>query len=132
MLKYLFGKKAPAAIANKVVTAPPALSVGATAPGMVRAMPRGKARYRRGGARMKGRGIMDMLRKAHAFIKKHKLISRGSNALSYVLPEKYKGIASKVSGVSGSLGYGRRKRGGALRLSGGALRLAGAGMVPRY
>lgn len=112
---------------RKRVTVPPiAFSVGAQQPSMVRAM------SKKGGMRrMKGRGIMDMLRKAHDFIRKHKLISRGSNALSYVLPEKYKGIASKVSGASGALGYGRRKRGGALRLSGGSLRLAGSGMVPR-
>lgn len=72
--------------------------------------------------RMRGKGVMDVLRKAHSFLKKHRVISRGANALGSVLPEKYRGIATKVGGVAGALGYGRR-RGGALRLAGGMRRM---------
>ena len=77
--------------------------------------------------RMRGRGVRDVLRRIHKFIRGNQVISRSANALSTVLPAKYRGIASKVGGVAGVMGYGRR-RGGALRLAGmggGALRLSG-------
>lgn len=101
--------------------------VGATAPNIVLAG-RGKrkppcVKYCR--RRQRGRGIMDFLRKAHGFIKRNKVISRGANALSYVLPGKYKDWAGKVGGVAGTLGYGRRSRGGGLRLAGQGITLAG-------
>jgi hypothetical protein len=91
-------------------------------------MPRRTARTRKGGARrMRGRGVMDVLKKIHGFVKKHKVISRGSSALAGVLPEKYGKWVGRVGNAAGAFGYGRR-RGGALMLSGarrgGALRLA--------
>lgn len=99
--------------------------VGATAPNVVLAG-RGKrscAKYCR--RRMRGRGIMDFLRKAHSFVRKNKVISRGANALSYVLPGKYRKVAEKVGGIAGTLGYGRRSRGSGLRLAGQGITLAG-------
>ena len=76
---------------------------------------------------MHGKGLFDWIKKAHDFIKKHKIVSRVSGALSHLHPAV--GAVHKISSVAG---YGRRRRrrthkvGGALRVAGGALRLAGA------
>ena len=51
----------------------------------------------------RGRGIMDMLRKAHSFAKENKLISRGLS----MIPHRY---AKTAGTVASSLGYGRRMR----------------------
>jgi hypothetical protein len=60
---------------------------------------------RRSGMRRvrRGRGIMDVLKRAHDFAKEHKLISRGLS----MIPHKYGKMASSVAS---SLGYGRRRR----------------------
>jgi hypothetical protein len=60
---------------------------------------------RRSGMRRvrRGRGIMDVLKRAHNFAKEHKLISRGLS----MIPHKYGKMASSVAS---SLGYGRRRR----------------------
>ena len=74
-------------------------------------------------SRMGGAGIMDWIKSALGFAKKHKLISRAGNALGSVgVP--YAGTIGKAAGV---FGYGRRRRmrrGGALRPAGGARRYA--------
>jgi hypothetical protein len=49
----------------------------------------------------RGRGIMDMLRKAHSFAKENKLISRGLS----MIPHKY---AKTAGTIASSLGYGMR------------------------
>jgi len=51
----------------------------------------------------RGRGIMDMLRKAHSFAKENKLISRGLS----MIPHRY---AKTAGTVASSLGYGRKRR----------------------
>jgi hypothetical protein len=51
----------------------------------------------------RGRGIMDMLRKAHSFAKENKLISRGLS----MIPHKY---AKTAGTIASSLGYGMRRR----------------------
>ena len=68
--------------------------------------------------RQKGGSIMGWIKKAHDFVKKHKLISRiggvlGSAGIPY---------ANTVSGVASRFGYGKRKRstGRGLRLIRGA------------
>jgi hypothetical protein len=48
----------------------------------------------------RGRGIMDLLKKGHSFVKQHGLISKG---LSHLGHEKYSGVAK-------ALGYGRKRR----------------------
>ena len=60
---------------------------------------------RRSGMRRvrRGRGIMDMLKKAHSFAKEHKLVSRGLA----MIPHKYGQMASSAAHA---LGYGRRAR----------------------
>ena len=61
---------------------------------------------RRAGARRRvrrGRGLMDMLKKAHSFAKEHKLVSRGLS----MIPHKYGQMASSAANA---LGYGRRRR----------------------
>jgi hypothetical protein len=50
----------------------------------------------------RGRGIMDMLRKAHSFAKENKLISRGLS----MIPHKY---AKTAGTIASSLGYGMRR-----------------------
>lgn len=82
--------------------------------------------------RMRGRGVMDFLKKAHNFVKANQLISKGATALAPIVASRLgptaSGILSKVGSVAGSLGYGRRRRmhrGRGVHLAGGALRLAG-------
>ena len=79
-----------------------------------RRMARGIGRRRR----MRGRGIGDFLKRANSFLKSSKLVSTVGNALGAAgIP-----FASQIGSVAGSLGYGRRRRGGALRLAGGMRR----------
>lgn len=79
-----------------------------------RRMARGIGRRRR----MRGRGIGDFLKRANSFLKSSKLVSTVGNALGAAgIP-----YADKIAGVASSLGYGRRRRGGALRLAGGMRR----------
>lgn len=84
-------------------------------------MPRHVMRHRSRRSRMHGAGILDWLRKAHDFVKKHKLVSRIGGTLSGLHP-----AIGHVARGAALLGYGRRHhrmhRGGALRLAGGALR----------
>ena len=85
-------------------------------------------RRRRGGmrrGRVKGRGLFDFIKKGIGFLRKHKVISNIGNTLgSMGVP-----YASKIGGVAGSLGFGRRRRrkGYGLTPAGGSLRLAGRG-----
>ena len=79
-----------------------------------RRMARGIGRRRR----MRGRGIGDFLKRANSFLKSSKLVSTVGNALGAAgIP-----FASQIGSVAGSLGYGRRRRGGALRLAGAGCR----------
>ena len=56
--------------------------------------------------RMKGRGIFSWLKGAHAFIRKHKLISRLGGLYGMTgLPGS--GPVKTVADVAGTLGYGR-------------------------
>ena len=76
------------------------------------------ARVSRRRRRMRGRGLMDFLGKANNFLKQSKLVSSVGNALGAAgIP-----LAGKIAGVASSLGYGRRRRGGALRLAGAGCR----------
>jgi len=71
---------------------------------------------------MRGKGLFDWIKKAHDFIKKHKLISTVSGALSHLHP-----AVAATHRISSLAGYGRRRHmGGSLRVAGGALRLSGA------
>ncbi len=80
-----------------------------------RRMARGIGRRRR----MRGRGIGDFLKRANSFLKSSKLVSTVGNALGAAgIP-----FASQIGSVAGSLGYGRRRRGGALRLAGAGCRM---------
>ena len=75
-----------------------------------RRMARGVKRRRR----MSGRGIGAFLKRANNFLKSSKLVSTVGSALGAAgIP-----YAAKIAGVASSLGYGRRRRGGALRLAG--------------
>ena len=68
---------------------------------------RGGALRLAGGAR--GKRIVSFLKKAHNFIKKHKILSRGAKAYSMTgLP--FGGHVGKAGSVAGKLGYGRRRR----------------------
>ena len=72
-----------------------------------------KHRVRR--RRQRGAGFMDWVRKGNNFLKNTKLISTVGNALGSVgVP-----YASKIAGVAGRLGYGRRRMGSGIRLAGG-------------
>lgn len=73
-----------------------------------------KRNQRRGGSR-----VWNFIKKAHKFIKDNKLVSRGANMLSKVLPPKYRQIAQGIGTGATALGYGRRRRRGyGLRLAG--------------
>lgn len=66
-----------------------------------------------------GSRVWNFIKKAHRFIKDNKLVSRGANMLSKVLPPKYRQIAQGVGTGATALGYGRRRRRGyGLRLAG--------------
>ena len=74
--------------------------------------------------RRQGRGFMDALRSAHDWIRKNKIISTVSGALSGV--PGIGGIASAINKGSLALGYGKRKtyrRKRVVRRRGGALNL---------
>ncbi len=73
--------------------------------------------------KMKGRGLMDIIRKVGGFLKQHKVISRAGGVLSKILPGNFGKIAGTVGGVAGQLGYGKRRT---TRRRGYGLRLAGA------
>lgn len=64
---------------------------------------------RRRTRRRRGRGILDVLRGVHDFVKKNKIISSVSGALSNV-PGPIGNIASLVNKGSSAFGYGRRRR----------------------
>ena len=70
----------------------------------------------RGRHRMRGRGkLMNFIKKAAGFLKKHKIVSRVANGLAGVLPPQYCGVGK----AAGAVGYGRRRRfGRGLRLAG--------------
>jgi hypothetical protein len=106
-------------IGKLATMAPSPFSVGAMMPGATSAYgKKGGMRVGRG-RRMRGRGVREILKRANAFLKKHKIVSRGASAIGSFLPEKYKGIANKVGGVATALGYGRRRyRGMGLRPAG--------------
>lgn len=70
--------------------------------------------------RYRGAGIMDWVKKAHSFIKKHGLVSKG---LKFASRSLGKPVLSTLGAAAGQMGYGRRRYGGALRLAGGALRM---------
>jgi hypothetical protein len=95
--------------------------MGAIPLALNRGLGRRRKRVHRGGASIfggrkrvhRGRGIMDMLKKAHKFVKDRQLISKGLNLLQD--PR-----AQKASSIAGILGYGRkvRRTGGARRVGG--------------
>jgi hypothetical protein len=69
--------------------------------------------------RQKGSGwFKRFFRKANSFLKRHKVISRGSNLLAKVLPAKYGKAAQGIGAAAGALGYGRM-RGKGVVVSGG-------------
>lgn len=69
--------------------------------------------------RMRGRGVKEFFGKIGAFLKKHRIISRGGAALGSMLPGAWGTAARSVGSVAGKLGYGRRRRmGRGLRLAG--------------
>jgi hypothetical protein len=63
-----------------------------------------------GRRRHRGRGLMNFLGKANNYLKDNKLISRVATAVAPHLGESGQAIANKIASVSGSLGYGRRRR----------------------
>ena len=80
-----------------------------------------RSRLRGGRRRMRGAGFMDFVKKANSFLRDNKVISTIGNALGSIgVP-----MASNIAGVAGKLGYGRKRRGGALRLAGMGLNPAG-------
>jgi len=82
-----------------------------------------KRRVKRGGASIfggrrrahRGRGIMDILKKAHNFVKDRQLISKGLNLLQD--PR-----AQKASSIASILGYGRKRRVGGRKRKGVSLK----------
>lgn len=100
----------------------------------------GRRRHRGGRRHLRGRGLMDILKKAHSFVKSNQLISRGASALAPLVASRLgpnaANVLAKVGSVASSAGYGRRRRmhsyggrrmyhGRGINLAGGALRLAG-------
>ena len=79
-------------------------------------------RYRRGlgRRRMRGRGVMELLRRGSDFLKNTQLLSKGAAALAPSIGGKFGGYLSQAGNLAGSLGYGRRRRrmGRGLRLAG--------------
>lgn len=78
-----------------------------------------------------GKGLGSWLRKAHDWVKKHKLISR----IGSVLGTAGVPYASNVAGVAGKLGYGARRRrtGRGLRLiRGGSISRPRVAMMTRF
>ena len=69
---------------------------------------------------MRGRGIVDFLKKAKNFLKGKDLLGSAAQFAGNVLPPQYAGIANTVGGLIPQ-GYGRRRR----RRCGRGLRLAG-------
>jgi len=63
----------------------------------------------------RGRGIMDVLKKAHNFVKDRQLISKGLNLIQH--PN-----AQKASSIAGILGYGRKRRVGGRKRKGVSLK----------
>lgn len=59
--------------------------------------------------RRQGKGIKDVLKKIHNFVKSNRLISRGAAAIA-PLAGPYSGVVSRVGTAAGALGYGRRRR----------------------
>lgn len=71
--------------------------------------------------RMRGAGIMDFLGRANKYLKGSKLVSKVGSALASAgVP-----YAGQIANVAEKLGYGRRRRGGALKLAGMGLSPAG-------
>ena len=85
-------------------------------------MPKYSTRSRK----MRGRGLMDWIKKAHSFIKKNKLISRLASGYSQTgLP--YAGAIGIGGAAAKMAGYGKRTRGRVMmrrRMRGSALRPA--------
>jgi hypothetical protein len=97
--------------------------MGAIPLALNRGLGRRRRRVHRGGASVfggrrkvhRGRGIMDMLKKAHKFVKDRQLISKGLNLLQD--PR-----AQKASSIAGILGYGRKRRVGGRKRKGVSLK----------
>ena len=85
-------------------------------------------KHRGRGQRMAGKGFWSFLKKAGAFLKRHKVLSRVGSALG-TIGVPYAGAAGKIGGA---VGYGRRRKirsGRGLHRagrSGNGLRLAGS------
>ena len=60
--------------------------------------------------RHRGRGLGNFLSRANNYLKDSKLISKVASAVAPHLGESGQAIANKIASVSGSLGYGRRRR----------------------
>ena len=76
---------------------------------------------RRGGRKMRGRGVLDWIKKAGNFIA-NGLISKGASLAAKFLPAQYSGIANTISSGAKAMGLGRRRH-----RRGAGLTLAGAG-----
>ena len=69
---------------------------------------------------MRGRGILNLLKKAQNFLRGKNILGSAAQFAGNVLPPQYAGIANTVGGLIPQ-GYGRRRR----RRCGRGLRLAG-------
>ena len=67
----------------------------------------------RRGRKMRGRGVLDWLKKAGNFIKDHGLISKGASLAAKFLPGQAGAIASTIANGAHAVGLGRRRRRGA-------------------
>lgn len=78
--------------------------------------------------RLRGRGLMDFLKKGAQFVKDNQLISKGASLLAPHVTNRFGSnagnILNKVGTVAGALGYGRMNR-RRINRRGYGLRLAG-------
>ena len=75
---------------------------------------------------MRGRGVLDWLKKAGNFIQDHGLISKGASLAAKLLPGQAGSIANTIATGAHAIGLGRRRH-----RRGGGLTLAGAGYHTR-
>lgn len=88
-------------------------------PGRPRRVGRPRVTVRRIGRprrRKQGRGLWDLIKKGHNWIKSNKIISTVGNALGSVIP-----LAGTIGRTAATMGYGRRRR-RRVRRVGGSLR----------
>lgn len=83
-----------------------------------------RSHRRRRHKKMRGSGIFDWVSRANGFLRKHKILSRVGSTFSGFHP-----LIGHASKVASTLGYGRKRHGGALKLAGAGLGLAGGRML---